>query len=78
MIKIRKGTQLITIPKTSFKEFYQSNGWVQVVKKSEMSSWESKVRSASINELRELAKQKDIDTTGASKRTLIEALLKYN
>lgn len=76
MIKIRKGTQILTVPKSSFKEFYQRNGWVQVIKKSEMSSWESKVRSASINELRELAKQRDIDTTGASKRTLIEALLK--
>lgn len=76
MIKIRKGTQILSVPKSSFKEFYQSNGWVQVVKKSEMSSWESKIRSASINELRELAKQKDIDTTGASKRTLIDALLK--
>lgn len=78
MIKIRKGTQLITIPKSCFKEFYEPNGWVQVVKKSEMSAWESKVRSANISELRELAQQKDIDTTGASKRTLIEALLKYN
>ena len=76
MIKIRKGTQILSVPKSSFKEFYQRDGWVQVVKKSEVSPWESKVRSANINELREMAKEKGIDTTGASKRTLIDALLK--
>ena len=76
MIKIRKGSQILTVPKSSFKSFYQANGWVQLVKKSEVSPWESKVRSANINELREMAKEKGIDTTGASKRTLIEALLK--
>lgn len=76
MIKIRKGTQILSVPKSSFKEFYQRDGWVQVVKKSEVSPWESKVRSANVNELREMAKEKGIDTTGASKRTLIDALLK--
>lgn len=78
MIKIRKGSQILTVPKSSFKDFYQINGWVQLVKKSELSPFEAKVRSANINELRELAKEKGIDITGASKRTLIEALLKYN
>lgn len=76
MIKIRKGSQILTVPKSSFKEFYQMNGWVQLVKKSEVSPYEAKVRSANVNELREMAKEKGIDTTGASKRTLIDELLK--
>lgn len=78
MIKIRKGSQILTVPKSSFKEFYQVNGWSQLVKKSEVSPFEAKVRSSNINELREMAKEKGIDTTGASKRTLIDALLKTN
>ena len=78
MIRIRKGSQLLSVSKAAFKDFYQMNGWVQIVKKSEVSPYEAKVRSANINELKEMAKEKDIDTTGASKRTLIEALLKAN
>jgi len=76
MIKIRKGTQILSVSKAAFKDFYQMNGWVQIVKKSEISPFEAKVRSANINELREMAKEKGIETAGASKRTLIEALLK--
>lgn len=75
MIKIRKGTQILSVPKSSFKEFYEGQGWVQVVKKSEISPWEAQLRTSSLQQLKKLATEKGIEVAGASKRTLIEALL---
>ena len=75
MIKIRKGTQILSVPTTTFKEFYQADGWVQIVKKSELSPWEAQVRTASLQQLKKLATDRGIEVTGVSKRTLIAALL---
>jgi hypothetical protein len=75
MIKISNGSQILSVSKAGFEQFYKNAGWVQIVKKSDVSPYESKIRSASINELKKMAQEKGIDTTGASKRTLIDALL---
>lgn len=75
MIKIRKGTKILDVPKASYVAFYKPNGWVQIVKKSEMSPWEAKVKSASVSELRKMAQEHNIDTAGASKKALTKALL---
>lgn len=74
MIRIRKGSQLLIVPKTSFENFYKNDGWIQVVKKSDPLL--DKLKNSSIYQLREMAKEKGIDTAGASKKTLISALLK--
>ena len=76
MIKIRKGSQILTVPQSSYKEFYRVAGWSEIEEKPTMSPWEKKVKSSSMNELKELAREKGIDTAGVSKKTLIATLLK--
>lgn len=75
MIKVRKGTQILDIPKSTYEVFYKPAGWVQIVKKSEFSPWEQELRSMSLAQLKKLAKEKDIEVAGASKKSLIEVLL---
>ena len=75
MIKIRKGTQILNVPASSYEEFYQSAGWVILRKKSEVSPWEQEIKSYSLAQLKKLAKDKGIEIAGASKRSLIEAII---
>ena len=76
MIKIRKGTQILDVPKKAFTEFYEGAGWARIVKKSEKpSAWEQQIQTSSLQQLRKLAKEREIEIAGASKRTLIELLL---
>lgn len=35
MIKIRRGTQILTVPVKAYKDFYQANGWSQIVPESQ-------------------------------------------
>lgn len=75
MIKIRKGTQILDIPKSTYETFYKPAGWVQIVKKAEYSPWEAQLKSSSLAQLKKLAQEKGIEVAGASKKSLIEALL---
>ena len=35
MIKIRRGTQILTVPVKAYKDFYQAVGWSQIVPETE-------------------------------------------
>lgn len=74
MIKIRKGTQILTVPARSFKEFYEIAGWQQIVPQT--SSWEKEIKGLSNAELKKLAQDRGLETAGVSKKTLVETLLK--
>lgn len=73
MIKIRRGTQILTVPAAAFKQFYQLAGWEKVEKP--VSTWENKVRNMSNSELRNLAQEKGIKVAGVSKKALVETLV---
>jgi len=75
MIKIRRGTQILTVPTKAFKEFYQIAGWQRVVATPKVSSWESKLREMSNADLKKLAQERGLKVAGASKKSLIEALI---
>lgn len=38
MIKIRRGTQILTVPVKAYKDFYQATGWSQIVPEAEIVS----------------------------------------
>lgn len=77
MIKIRRGTQILSVPVKAYKDFYQAVGWSQIVpEKPKVSEWETKVKSLTNKELKQLAQERGLEIAGASKKALTEALIK--
>lgn len=77
MIKIRKGTQILTVPVKAYKDFYQAVGWSQIVpEKPVVSAWETKIKSLTNKELKQLAQERGLEVAGVSKKALTEALIK--
>ena len=74
MVKIRKGTQILSVPAKAYKEFYQANGWVEIVQKA--SEWETKIKGLNNKELKQLAQERGLEVAGVSKKALTEALIK--
>lgn len=77
MIKIRKGTQILTVPAKAYKEFYSQAGWLEIVpEKPKVSKWEAKIASLTNKELKQLAQERGLEVAGVSKKALTEALIK--
>lgn len=82
MITVRKGTQIMTIPKGAFKTFYKGAGWVEfkepksVVTESIAPETDEvkDIKSMTNAELKAYARSKGIKTSGVSKKALIELL----
>lgn len=74
MVKIRKGTRILSVPKSAFAEFYRSAGWEEI--KPVVSNWEKEVKGMSNADLKKVAQDKGIKTAGVSKKALIETLIK--
>lgn len=74
MIKIRRGTQILTVPAKAYKEFYSQAGWSEIVQKA--SEWETKIKGLNNKELKQLAQERGLEVAGVSKKALTEALIK--
>lgn len=77
MIKIRRGTQILTVPTKAYKEFYSQAGWLEIVpEKPKVSKWEAEVAGLTNKELKQLAQERGLEVAGVSKKALTEALIK--
>lgn len=77
MIKIRRGTQILTVPAKAYKEFYSQAGWSEIAPQKPMvSAWETKINSLTNKELKQLAQERGLEVAGVSKKALTEALIK--
>lgn len=82
MITVRKGTQIMTIPKGAFKTFYKVAGWVEFkepksiapVADAPETDEVKDIKSMTNAELKAYARSKGIKTSGVSKKALIELL----
>lgn len=87
MITVRKGTQIMTIPKGAFKTFYKGAGWVEFkepksvvtesiapVADAPETDEVKDIKSMTNAELKAYARSKGIKTSGVSKKALIELL----